>query len=91
MSRTGPESRAGRYVVTNCYHDAMIRIQIQLDDELVSVAPGVHGHDGRTSHGAEGLVGESVEFPEWVSTHQHCPSSFALDDRNCPANLPQQP
>ena len=42
--------------------------QVELDDEGVALAPGVHRHHGRTRRGAgtEELLGEPVEVPERV-------------------------
>ena len=45
--------------------------QIELHDELVAVAPRVHGHGRRTGHGPEDLLGETIELTERVGTNKH--------------------
>ena len=51
--------------------------QVELDDEPVALAPGVHRHHRGTVGGAEDLLGEAVEVTERVGgTQQHHMSSW---------------
>ena len=55
--------------------------EVELHDELLTVAVGVDGHGSRPGSGAEHLLSHSVELAEWVGSHQHVHGSFLLDVR----------
>src|SRR5579875_2014251 len=46
--------------------------QVHVDNEVVSPAVGIegHGHDGRTALGTPHLLGQAVQLPEGIGTHQ---------------------
>ncbi len=48
--------------------------KVELDVEGVALAPGVHRHGrwaGQGAVAAEDLLGQAVQFTEWVGAHEH--------------------